>query len=125
EAEICEDSFSAVAGLAWTAPPSGSARLALGDAFAVTPPFTGNGMAMALQSAAGALPFLLAWSQGEVSWEETRRQVHRALHRRFRRRLRHARHVHLWLLSPAATRLAGFLHRRGWVPWRLFYRLVH
>ena len=62
-------------------------RLALGDAHALIPPFTGNGMTLAFQSAAVALEPLLAWARDEAGWRETVALVRARLRSRFRLRL--------------------------------------
>ena len=62
-------------------------RVRIGDACAAIAPFTGNGLAMALQSAAIAVVPLRAYSRGETSWADSVRMIAREQARRFRRRL--------------------------------------
>jgi len=119
------DSACAVAGLAYHAaasPPSPT----LGDHHGLIPPFTGHGMTIALQSAATALPHLVAWSQGEAdSWHTTKTSIARALHHRFRRRLTWGRRLHPWLLSPRRRTILRGLHRLRLLPLRPLYHLLH
>jgi flavin-dependent dehydrogenase len=123
-AEIDEDSFTAVAGLCFDRSPPDTGRLVLGDAFAMIPPFTGNGMAMAFQSAELALGPLLAYSRGKASWPATCRAVHTLLHRRFRLRLASASALHRFLFSPRRQRWLFALNRARLLPLRpLFYAL--
>ena len=78
-ADVDETSFCAVAGLGFDVAPPPADRICLGDSFAPTPPFTGNGMAMALQSAALALDPLTGWSRGRASWAGTLATINRAI----------------------------------------------
>ena len=126
DAEICPDAFAAVAGVHFQAtPPRESAALALGDAYAAIPPFTGHGMAMALQSAAAAVEPLRRWSQQGADWSETVTLIQRQLRRLFRRRLLAARLLHPWLLQPRGQRLLVTLLQRRLLPFRLLYHLSH
>ena len=69
----------------------------IGDAITMIPPVTGNGMSMALESAELAINPLAHWSRGEISWQETSRQLADACDPAFGRRLRWAS----WLQSCA------------------------
>jgi 2-polyprenyl-6-methoxyphenol hydroxylase-like FAD-dependent oxidoreductase len=97
----------------------------LGDAFAMIPPFTGNGMAMAFQSAERALDPLLAYARGEAGWPATCRAVHTRLHRRFRVRLASANALHAFLFSPRHQRWLFALNRARLLPLRPLYHALH
>jgi flavin-dependent dehydrogenase len=105
--------------------PVASDRVALGDSCAMIPPFTGNGMAMAFQSAEIALAPLLGYARGETNWGETCRRIHTALARRFRLRLASAHALHPFLLQPARQRLLGAVTRARILPLRPLYELLH
>jgi flavin-dependent dehydrogenase len=124
-AEVDEDSFCAVAALSFgrERPPPG--RICLGDSLAMTPPYTGNGMAMALQSAALALDPLLAWARGRQSWPETVATVNRELWRRFRTRLVSANVLHPFLLESRLQRWLTFAGRARLLPLSPLYHLTH
>jgi menaquinone-9 beta-reductase len=125
-ATVCEASRAAIAGVHFGyMPPSAGPALALGDAFAAIPPFTGHGMAMALQSAAVALDPLCAWSEGHADWDSTTTRVRRALRRRFAVRLTAARLIHPWLLTPRGQSLLARLQARRLLPLRLLYHTLH
>ena len=81
-------------------------RVAIGDAAAMIPPFTGNGMSMAIQGALTAAEPLAAWSAGRLSWTETAGRVRGALRKRFARRLRWARFLQ-WAMMHRPTRRLG------------------
>ena len=124
-AEIDESSFCAVAAMSFQHERPRPDRLQLGDCFAMPPPFTGNGMAMALQSAALALEPLLAWSRGERSWPVTLATINQRLHHRFRTRLVSAYALHSFLLEPRRQRWLALAGRARLLPLRPFYHLTH
>jgi flavin-dependent dehydrogenase len=120
-----EASSCAVAGLSFRAEIPRTGRICLGDHFAMTPPFTGNGMAMALQSAALALDPLTAWARGERPWPETIAAINRRLRRRFRARLASAYLLHPYLFEPGRQRWLVFASRARLLPLRPLYQLTH
>ncbi|MBS0630414.1 MAG: NAD(P)-binding protein [Verrucomicrobia bacterium] len=102
---IDTQSFSAVVALGFDARlPAYDGTLRLGDAGALIPPFTGNGMAMAFQSAELALDPLLAYARGDTAWPDACLAVHRALRRHFRLRLAAAHTLHPFLHHPPRQR---------------------
>ena len=83
-----ERSFAAVSGLPvgrGEPPPMDEFRL--GDALSMIPPFTGNGMSLALESASLAVDPLVGYSRGELSWAEALALFQRVTRKYFRRRL--------------------------------------
>ena len=126
-AAIDPASHSAVAGLAFgSAPgPDSPDRLSLGDARALIPPFTGNGMTMAFQSAASALDPLLAWSRGAAAWPATVALVHRLQRTRFRLRLAASALLHPALLHAPGQTLLAAAARAGLLPLRPLYHALH
>jgi len=105
-------------------PPAPPGPLVLGDGAAIIPPFTGHGMAMALQSAVTAMPFLLAWSRAETSWELARAGATAALHRRFAPRLRWACALHPLILDRSGQAAMAGLARVRMLPFAwLFCRV--
>ena len=126
-AELDPASFCAVAAVGFDrcTIPLETDRVGLGDACALIPPFTGNGMAMAFQSAECALTPLLAYARGANPWPDTCRQIHHALHRRFRLRLGAAHALHPFLLNPFRQRLLGALGRARLLPLRPLYSVLH
>ncbi|HEY8932291.1 MAG TPA: hypothetical protein VIM44_03150 [Rariglobus sp.] len=124
-ASIDPDSRSAVAGLGFSKPARHTDRIVIGDTYAMIPPFTGHGMAMAFQSAEQALDPLLAWSRGESSWSETIRTVQHRLHPLFRLRLASARALHPFLLKPGRQRWLAAASRLHILPVEPLYRITH
>lgn len=125
DAEVCSESCCAVAGVSFDRSGTAGDRMNLGDTFAMIPPFTGNGMAMAFQSAEMALGPLLAWTRGETAWEETLQTVGDLLRRRFRWRLAAADMLHPFLHAPPRQRFLAGAARAGMLPLRPLYHLLH
>jgi 2-polyprenyl-6-methoxyphenol hydroxylase-like FAD-dependent oxidoreductase len=127
--EIDPESRCAVAGLAFgraaPAPREEPARLSLGDAHALIPPFTGNGMTMAFQSAALALAPLLAWTHGEQTWPETVSHVQRLLSARFRLRLASSALLHPAMLDPRGQAGLSVAAHARLLPVRSLYHALH
>jgi menaquinone-9 beta-reductase len=124
-ADLDDGSFCAVAGVAFDHRVSPAGRAALGDACAMIPPFTGNGMAMAFQGAELSLDPLLAYAQRASPWPETCRIIHAALRRNFRVRLASAGALHPYLLQPPRQRWLSALTRAHLLPLRPLYALLH
>ena len=118
-------SFCAVAAVSFDRRVPDFDSVTLGDACAMIPPFTGNGMAMAFQSAELALDPLLAYAHGKCGWPETCRTIHVALSRRFRLRLASAHLLHPYLLQPARQRWLAALNRAHLLPFQPIYAALH
>jgi flavin-dependent dehydrogenase len=119
-----EGSFSSVAGFELGFQPAVPGLLCLGDAESMIPPFTGNGMSMAFQAAERALDPLCAWSDGRVSWRETRALIQNRLRKGFRRRLMTAALLHRALLHSGMRSALGSLAQSGILPLRPLLPLV-
>jgi menaquinone-9 beta-reductase len=102
DAEWKEDSFTAVAGFGLGLQEPMPGVLALGDSHAIIPPFTGNGMTMAFQSAEIALPHLIAFASGESPWHAACNAIQNELLQTFKIRLASAKLIHPILFHPAA-----------------------
>lgn len=118
-------SFSAVAAIAFARRVPRANTVVLGDASTMVPPFTGNGMAMAFQSAELAVAPVAAFARREIPWTETVRLVQRGLNRRFRVRLASASLLHPYLLRPTRQRLLAWLGRAHLLPFRPLYAALH
>jgi hypothetical protein len=69
-ARLDEESFLGVAGFRLGRQTRPEALALLGDAWGMIPPFTGNGMSMAFESAAIAVEPLHSWRVGRATWEK-------------------------------------------------------
>ncbi len=118
-------SFCAVAAVSFDRSVPDFDRVTLGDTCAMIPPFTGNGMAMAFQSAELALDPLIAYVHGKSGWPDVCRAIHQAQGRRFRLRLASAHLLHPWLLQPARQHWLAALNRAHLLPFRPLYAALH
>jgi flavin-dependent dehydrogenase len=123
-ATIDEDSFLGVSAFELGWQRDDPSLCVLGDAAGMIPPFTGNGMTMALQSAELAVGPILRWSSGAMTWDETVAAIHRGVHRKFSRRLTAAAALHRVLLDPRGVFLARSLAGLGLLPFRPLLALV-
>lgn len=126
-ATVDDASCCAVAALAFdrTLPRAADDRIEIGDACAMIPPFTGNGMAMAFQSAEAVLAPLVAYAEGTLDWPEACRTAHTAVRRRFRVRLAAAGALHPFLLRPRRQRWLTALNRARLLPFTPLYAALH
>ncbi|HAV13357.1 MAG TPA: hypothetical protein DCX06_07710 [Opitutae bacterium] len=125
-AEIDPASYAGVAGINFSEPPDhASKHLRLGDAYSVIPPFTGNGMSIALESAEIAFPKCLAYANNRQSWDETVNQIQQACDTRFSRRLKAAKRLHPWISESKRQHTLATLSRLHLLPFRLLYKATH
>lgn len=121
------NSFCSVAGLRFGEqpwyPPHGG--LSLGDAYGMIPPFTGDGMAMAFQSAALATRSVQRWISGELPWDEMCTKCRSRHRRHFRARLACAQMLHPFLYQSFLQRLLGTGNRIGLLPTRILFHALH
>lgn len=100
-----EGSHCAVAALDCAPMPQRPGEFLIGDAAAMIPPVTGNGMSMAFESAAlGAEP-LLRYSRSSVAWVDSTSEYQRLWKNRFDARLRWAGWLQAQLFRPSGQRL--------------------
>ena len=124
QAAPVEGSECSVAALSYKSSATGDDGFRLGDARGLIPPFTGNGMSMAFESAALAVDPLRAYSNNEQTWNAARDQFAELAGARFDRRLAVARLVHGWLVSPQLFPLTAFAARTPLFPFRSLFRLT-
>lgn len=96
----------------------------LGDARAIIPPLTGNGMSLALESAHRAVGPLAAYSEETASWSQTCTTIHQAHQRSFRSRLRWAGVLQRLLFLPVVPSLAFRLMHQSESAWRLLFAVT-
>jgi menaquinone-9 beta-reductase len=123
-AQLVETSLTGVTHfqLGWQPPRAG--KLMLGDGHSMIPPFTGAGMSMAFEAAARALPWLLKWSHGNATWEDSLQGVQGSLARAFRARMRWADGVHRLLLSKFGPVCLSTTLRQRWFPFNSLVRVL-
>lgn len=96
--------------------------LDLGDAHMMIPPFTGNGMSMAFESAAEALPELVYYATGAARWDQAKARVGKRLNRRFRKRMMYSMALHPLILNDWSQKALSFFGHSRFFPYEsLFY----
>jgi flavin-dependent dehydrogenase len=115
-ARIDEKSFLGVAGFRLGWQKSRDGIVTLGDASGMIPPFTGNGMSMAFESAEIAADPLHTWHEGRRTWAETAERLREELRRRFARRMFWGRAMHPFLTTEAGQALFTLVSRSGLLP---------
>jgi hypothetical protein len=88
------------------------------------PPFTGNGMSMAVQAAETACPPLVAWSSGEMPWPQAVDDVREALTGRFKKRLFAAKLFHQVLFNGAGRSVLRTISASHLLPFRTMLSFV-
>ena len=123
QADFEEDSLCSVAGLCLRPQRSaGRPECCLGDALTMIPPVTGNGMSMAFEAAGLAVGPLVAWSRGELGWDQARHAAAAACDRAFGQRLRWSRCLQWMMFAPLIRgRLGGVALHSEWF-WQLMFR---
>lgn len=124
QAQPVPGSECSVAALSYGSPPPTSDALCLGDARGLIPPFTGNGMTLAFESAALAVEPLRAFSSGEQSWAACTQGFAKSAQAHFGRRLTVARLMHRWLVSPRLFPLTSVAARTPLFPFQSLFRLT-
>ena len=103
-ARWCDDTFAATSGLRYSAAAYvQTIGCAIGDAFTLIAPMTGNGMSIAFESAEIALTSLAAYAQGERQWCAVSSDIRQQLRGRFARRITYARFFQHLAFRPFAA----------------------
>lgn len=121
-ADIDASSFCGVAGFCLGSQPG--PPFSIGDSACMIPPFTGNGMSMAFESAECALQPALDYAGGHQTWDQAAAASQKAHHQRFRRRLTIAGFLHSLLTTRLGMRITTSLARHRAVPYGLLLQLV-
>ncbi|MCC5789381.1 MAG: hypothetical protein JJT75_07085 [Opitutales bacterium] len=128
-AHIRPGSFCGVSGFSFGLPETekekAASSLSLGDCHAMIPPFTGNGMTMAMESAALAFPYLLEYSQGQTDWPQTKRRLAYARDHSFNGRMQRAVWLQKLLQKEVTQNVLCKIAQRNLFPFTLIYRLLH
>lgn len=120
-----EDSFCSVGGLPFREKPEWSTvEVRIGDALAMIPPATGNGMSLAFESAGLAVEPLTAYSDGTMDWAATCRAISKASRRAFSARLYWAGWLHTALFKPVLRDRMLPPFASSELLWRLCFRVT-
>lgn len=94
----------------------------LGDSERMIPPFTGNGMSMAFESAECALPHLLNYCEGVETWGKVIEEVRDSLDKKFQKRVRLALQLHRCLTHEVGRRVLSSAAVAGVLPFGWLHR---
>jgi 2-polyprenyl-6-methoxyphenol hydroxylase-like FAD-dependent oxidoreductase len=119
-----EGSQSAVAGFRLGRQPRMPKVACIGDAHSIIPPFTGNGMSMALEAAALAVEPLVAYAYGQSSWSATLDMLHHRTDEKFERRLYLAGSCQRLLMASWFRRPMEILAENQLLPFRTLFTLT-
>jgi flavin-dependent dehydrogenase len=99
-ANFVENTFCVTAGVLDSKSSYFDASLRIGDAYACVPPFTGNGLAMALEGASLTLDPIVEYASNNISWSSAVRVSQKKLNARFRSKLFFSHTIHPLFLKP-------------------------
>jgi len=121
--QVDADSFLGVAGfrLGWQEARDGAT---LGDALGMIPPFTGNGMSIAFESAEIAAEPLHAWQTGRETWTEALNRLREETNRRFAKRMFWARAMHPFLTTEVGQAFFTLVSRCGLLPFKTCFHAL-
>lgn len=125
DAQWDDESFCSVGGLPFRGTlESNRAECCIGDALAMIPPVTGNGMSVAFESARLALGPLTEYAEGRLDWERARQTIAHSCRAAFGSRLLLASCLHAMLFQKKVRSLLlpGVLSSD--LLWRLFFRFT-
>lgn len=117
-----DNSFTAITGFSF-----GQQRkngFSIGDNSLLIPPFSGNGMSMALEAAAQASKYLIKYSNERISWDEACRRHARYEKESFRLRMGVSTCLHPFLFSPFGLSAMRVLSRIGFLPVTRLYNAL-
>jgi menaquinone-9 beta-reductase len=115
-------SLCGVTGLSFATHENGN--FSIGDAAAMIPPFTGNGMSMALEAAFHALHPLVDYAEGRTSWSDASRRNRKQASKAFGRRLQVANLLHPVVTDARGTKWVRRLGMTRFLPFGMIYRTL-
>ncbi len=118
-------SACAVAGIDFAPAERSNKRLYLGDRYGMIPPFTGNGMSMAIESAALAVDPLTDFASGKECWTVAVKNINLRLRKRFRVRLCLSHLIHPMLYHPKCQPILVMANRARLLPFQTLYNHLH
>lgn len=116
DADPVEGAFKGVSAFSLGAVQKHEERLVLGDYHSIIPPFTGNGMSMALESAEVACNPLAKYANGEDSWPQITESIKHGLNNKFKTRMRLSGWIHPLFFSNIGQRLLYYLGSARLIP---------
>ncbi len=123
-AEWREGSQSAVAGFQLGRQSHQPHDACIGDAHSIIPPFTGNGMSMALEGAALAVEPLMNYARRKTSWQTAIDALNRHVDKKFERRLRIAGSCQRLIMASWFRRPMEILAENQMLPFQKLFTLT-
>lgn len=117
-------SFTSVSHLDFSKPAPDDSTVRIGDAFAMIPPLTGNGMSLAMESAWAVAPVLEDYACGRCEWGAARGACMEKLRGGFSGRLSRARIAQRLLLNPVASKAVPIFAKSGLFPWQWLHQAL-
>jgi len=96
-----------------------------GDSFAIIPPFTGNGIAMALQGGVAAADIIVDYATEKKSWDEARIATNIRLRHLFNKRVAWANRLQPMLTSSLGKRTLRAISKTPLLPFNKLFHLTH
>lgn len=118
--DIDEESFCATAGFELGAQER-SGAFCVGDAALLIPPFSGNGMSMAIESSCLAGPWLAKFAKGDLAWQEACQAYDADCDRYFSKRMRLAGSLHPLLFNGFGRGLLKWSATGGVLPFGFLF----
>lgn len=125
KSRVDEKSIVGISSLNFDRNVSFSENLSLGDHAALIPPFTGNGMSMALESAEIALDPVALYAKESMRWDNVVESVQRQMRKRFEKRLRIAHLLHPFFYTAPGQSLLANMAKLGLLPFKQIFRATH
>lgn len=122
DAQPDDESFCVNAGFGLGRTSVAPDELRLGDAYALIPPLTGNGMSLAFEMAALAREPLVAYARGARTWSAVLAEVNALVRRGTERRMRWSTALHPLLFTRSGRWLFARTFRLGTRPFDFLFR---
>eukprot|EP00112_Aurelia_sp_Birch-Aquarium-sp1_P008601 Seg19519.1 transcript_id=Seg19519.1/GoldUCD/mRNA.D3Y31 product="hypothetical protein" protein_id=Seg19519.1/GoldUCD/D3Y31 len=124
QSDPIDGSFCAISGFEFGTQPTSPSELRLGDASQLVPPFVGNGMSMALESAAIAAEPLTEYASGKLNWEASVQRIQDRCAALFSTRMKVAMRFHPVLLSKLGLKAISTTSKLNLLPVKTLYHLT-
>ena len=100
---------------------AGAKAFCIGDALQLIPPFTGNGMSMALESSQMAAGWIVRYAGGELSWEESMSGYHDESAAFFQKRMMLSKGMHPLFFNRFSRSILKLSAQTGVLPFEYLF----
>lgn len=123
-ATLLPESFKGVTAFSLGSKAHQDSRLVVGDHHTIIPPFTGNGMSMAFESAEIACSPLIEYAKGEATWTETVDLIRSRMTKKFRTRMMVSGFIHPMFFSTIGQQALYRMGSLNLIPIQTLSRLL-